>query len=67
MEQAAASHCGRLSGAARNPADVASQPKRIDLNTESDSGAGEVGEMKDSMKMGGKWRGTEVRGDISWI
>lgn len=66
-EQAAANHSGRLSGAAHNPADVASQPKRIDLNTESDSRAGEVGEMKDSMKMREKWRGTEVSGDISWI
>lgn len=66
-EQAAANHSGRLSGAAHNPADVASQPKRIDLNTESDSRAGEGGEMKGSMKMREKRRGTEVSGDISWL
>lgn len=41
MERAAVSHCRRLSRAACNPADDASQPKHIDLNSESDTGAGE--------------------------
>lgn len=67
FKQASVSHYRRLNGAATNPADVPSQPKRIDLNTENDSGAGEVREMKDRMKMGVKWRGTEVSWDISWI
>ncbi|KAI3351309.1 hypothetical protein L3Q82_005855 [Scortum barcoo] len=41
IEQGTASHYSRLSGAAHNPVDVPSQPKRIDLNTENDGGAGE--------------------------
>ncbi len=67
IEQGTSSHYRRLSGAAHNPMDVPSQPKRIDLNTENDSRVGEVREMKDRMKMGKKWRGTEVSWDISWI
>lgn len=47
-----ASFCRRLRRAGCTSADTAPQPKRIDRDTESDSGAGEVGEMRDVMKTG---------------
>lgn len=47
-----------------HPAGTASQPPRIDLNTESDGGEqGEVSGMKDGTNTAEKWRGTA--GDIS--
>lgn len=69
---ARASFYRRLSRAGCTLVDTASQPKRIDRDTESDSGAGEVGEMKDAMKMGRnggepKWAGTLAGSERSWI